>query len=198
MLPDDRRRWVRRRGAQPGGRRSPPECILSFLRTRYRGGGKVENLFLVFNFSRAFVAVAVGMWESRQPSAGFPRGSWKEREGCLWLSRFPQPRHFHGSSLTSVTGRATRQDCKICRRRCRLRSRLPGPLRAIAAVLPIQDSRGHKSSLLSRISSLNCHPSKVINMRPNSCHVISRPSTLRSGTEPLWESSHSILPRTTR
>jgi hypothetical protein len=76
--------------------------------------------------------------------------------------------------------------------------RLPGPLLAISVVLPIQESRRHKSSLLSRISSLNCHPSKLINMRPNSCHVISRPSTLRSGTEPLWESSHSILPRTTR
>ncbi len=26
------------------------------------------------------------MWESRLPSARFPRGSWKEWEACLWLS----------------------------------------------------------------------------------------------------------------
>ena len=75
--------------------------------------------------------------------------------------------------------------------------RLPGPL-AVSAVLPIRASLGYRSSLLSRISSLNCHPSKLINMRPNSCQVISRPSTFSSGIEPCWESSHSIFPRTTR
>jgi hypothetical protein len=74
---------------------------------------------------------------------------------------------------------------------------LPGPACRFCS-LPIRASPGYRSSLLSRISSLNCHPSKLINMRPNSCQVISRPSTFSCGTEPSWESSHSIFPRTTR
>jgi hypothetical protein len=124
MLPDGRRRWVRRRGAQPHGREAKPARIhlLVFCELRYRGGGKVENLFLVFNFPRAFVAGAVGMWESRQPSAGSPRGSWKEREGCLWLSALSTAPAFPRLCATSVTDGATRQDRKISRRRCRLRS----------------------------------------------------------------------------
>src|SRR5436305_2531650 len=56
------------------------------LRERNRGGGKVENRFLVFHFSIALVVGAVEMWESRLPLARFPRGSWKEWEACLWLS----------------------------------------------------------------------------------------------------------------
>ena len=54
----------------------------------------------------------------------------------------------------------------------------------------------HSSSLLSRISNLNCQPSKVINIRPNSSQVMSRPSTTRSGTRPSSASSHPIPPRT--
>ena len=45
---------------------------------------------------------------------------------------------------------------------------------------------GHNSSLLSPTVSLNCHPSKLINIRPNSSQVISRPSIMRSGTRPSW------------
>src|SRR5436190_5058439 len=69
------------------------------LRERNRGGGKVENRFLVFHFSIALVVGAVEMWESRLPLARFPRGSWKEWEACLWLSTlstapaFPQLTH---------------------------------------------------------------------------------------------------------
>src|SRR5712691_11282774 len=67
-----------------------------------RGGGKVGILLLDFHFSTAHtsrffscllfclkhvrLAGAVEMWESRLPSARFPRGSWKEWEACLWLS----------------------------------------------------------------------------------------------------------------
>src|SRR6202022_3376582 len=102
-----------------------PNPFFGFSRTRYRGGGKVENLFLVFNFPRAFVAGAGGMGESRQPSAGFPRGSWKEREGCLWLSALSTAPAFPRLFATSVTEGATGQDLKLRRVRCRLRSARP-------------------------------------------------------------------------
>jgi len=39
-------------------------CFL-FEERSFRGGGKVGNLLLVFHFSIALVAGAVGMWESR-------------------------------------------------------------------------------------------------------------------------------------
>jgi putative transcriptional regulator len=45
-------------------------------------------------------------------------------------------------------------------------------------------ARGHTSSLLSARFSLNCHPSKLINIWPNSSQVISRPSIMRRGTRP--------------
>src|SRR3954452_22651359 len=48
--------------------------------------GKWETCFWFSTFPSAFVAGAVGMWESRRPLARFPRGSWKEWEACLWLS----------------------------------------------------------------------------------------------------------------
>jgi hypothetical protein len=57
---------------------------------------------------------------------------------------------------------------------------------------------GHNSSLLSPTVNLNCHPSKLINIRPNSSQATSRPSIMRSGTRASWASSHSITPRTTR
>ena len=177
MLPDDRRRWVRRRGAQPGGRRSPPECILSFLRTRYRGGGKVENLFLVFNFSRALVAVAVGMWESRQPSAGFPRGSWKEREGCLWLSALSTapafPRLLANVRYRRPPGKTARsaEDDAACD------PPVGAPPTGARYVLSLQFSRfkiKSRSQIFAFMANfqLKLPPSKLINMRPNSCHVI--------------------------
>lgn len=57
--------------------------------------------------------------------------------------------------------------------------------------------RGYNSSLLSAICSLNCDPSKLIHIRPNSSQSISLPSITRSGTRPPRSSSHSIRPRTT-
>jgi len=57
--------------------------------------------------------------------------------------------------------------------------------------------RDHNSSLLSAICSLNCDPSKLINIRPNSSQSISLPSITRSGTRPPRSSAHSIRPRTT-
>src|ERR1019366_91108 len=64
----------------------PADRVLCFSRKRIRGGGKVENLLLFFHFPIRLVAGAVEMWESRLPSARFPRGSWKEGEACFWLS----------------------------------------------------------------------------------------------------------------
>jgi hypothetical protein len=52
------------------------------------------------------------------------------------------------------------------------------------------------SSLRSLICNLNWKPSKVINMWPNSCQVISLPSMTRSGTRPSASSSQSMRPRT--
>ncbi len=54
----------------------------------------------------------------------------------------------------------------------------------------------YTSSLMSRISSLNCQPSKLTNIRPSSSQLILRPSISRSGTRPSLASSHSIKPRT--
>src|ERR1035438_10468367 len=64
----------------------PADRVLCFSRKRIRGGGKMENLLLGFHFPVRLVAGAVEMWESRLPSARFPRGSWKEGEACFWLS----------------------------------------------------------------------------------------------------------------
>jgi hypothetical protein len=164
------------------------------------------------------------LWESRPPLARFPRGSWKEGEACLWLSTlstapaFPQLCvGFVGSRRTfqerdrhsgmAECGRGLQQG-KSCRPYLgsswsrTLATARPATQACLApfAVSAVfrSASPGYRSSLLSRISSLNCHPSKLINMRPNSCQGISRPSTFSCGTEPSWESSHSIFPRTTR
>jgi hypothetical protein len=52
----------------------------------FGAGGKWKTCFWFCTFPSAFVAGAVGMWESRLPLARFPRGSWKEGEACFWLS----------------------------------------------------------------------------------------------------------------
>ena len=91
-----------------GGRRAKPARLgFSLVFPIYpRGGGKVENLLLVFHFSIAFVAGAVGMWESRLPLARFPRGSWKEWEACsLAFHAFHSP----GISTALVPHRVVRQ-----------------------------------------------------------------------------------------
>jgi hypothetical protein len=52
------------------------------------------------------------------------------------------------------------------------------------------------SSLGSRTSSLNCHPSNGISMRPSSSHSTRRPSMTTHGLRESSSPSHSILPRT--
>ncbi len=216
--------WARRRGAPRwAGGDSPPAIVFWFGEMGNRGGGKVGNLFLVFHFSirpRRRSCGNVGI----SPACGEISKGLVERVGSLslafhsfhspgistalrWLcSQRGLPAGAAKSAITaSSTARisageiASRPEFGAgpVRAFAAANPRLAGAL-AIPAVFPIRDGTGHKSSLLSRISSLNCQPSKLINMRPNSCQVISRPSTLRSGTEPSWESSHSSLPRTTR
>ena len=178
--------------------------------------GKWETCFWFSTFPSAVVVGAVGMWKSRLPLVRFPRGSWKEGKACPWLSTLSTARHLHNSVLAlSAAGlpaeheirhegiecggfhAGARSPAVLSSDAARLRASLPPP-RVWSARSTMPDGAGHNSSLLSRISSLNCQPSKLINMRPNSCQVISRPSMQRSGTEPPWESSHSMLPRTTR
>src|SRR2546425_10352596 len=84
-----------------------------------QGGGKVENLLLVFHFSIRLVVGAVEMWESRLSLARFPRGSWKEGKACLWLSTlstapaFPQRSGFH----RGFRQRANKANFAFCMRR---------------------------------------------------------------------------------
>ena len=187
--------------------------------------GKWKTCFWFSTFPSALIVEAVGMWESRPPLARFPRGSWKEGEACLWLSTLSTAPAFPQLCVGFVGSRRPFQErdrhygmaecgrgLQQSKSRAGLISALPRaehwlpPDRRSAPAwpacrfcsLPIRASPGYRSALLSRISSLNCHPSKLINMRPNSCQVISRPSTFSCGTEPSWESSHSIFPRTTR
>ena len=159
------------------------------------------------------------LWRDSQGARG------KRGKPAFGFPRFPQPRHFHSFALVLLAAEGPFKSAtattawpsaeEVCSRASRvpalsrlfLRAEhwLPPDRRSAPAwpacrfcSLPIRASPGYRSALLSRISSLNCHPSKLINMRPNSCQVISRPSTFSCGTEPSWESSHSIFPRTTR
>src|SRR5664279_6231040 len=68
----------------PGGGRSPPGCVgFGSFPIYPRGGGKVENLLLVFHFSIRPRRRRCGNVESRPPLARFPRGSWEEWEALL-------------------------------------------------------------------------------------------------------------------
>src|SRR5947209_19921093 len=65
------------------------ERVEAVLLRESRGGGKVGNLLLVFQFSIRFVVGLLGMWESRSDFQGLWKAGW-----C-----FPSVRHFQRQLL---------------------------------------------------------------------------------------------------
>jgi hypothetical protein len=132
------------------GEARPPVCL--WFRNIYpRGGGKVENLFLVFHFPIRLVAGAVGMWESRLLLARFPRGSWKEGKPAFGFPAFHSPGISTALWLHGVfRQRANRFHLAFCIRRAASVSLIASACRfSISAVIPGFKDSAHFSSDVS-------------------------------------------------
>src|SRR5216683_6595735 len=90
----------------PRARAKPrPRAVFLFLRERNRGGGKVENLLLVFHFSIRLRGRSCGNVEI-SPALGEISKGLVERVGSgLWLSTLSTARHFHSSVVYSFSPR---------------------------------------------------------------------------------------------
>src|SRR5712692_2352211 len=79
-----------------------PRLVFWFSGIGTEAVGKWKTCFWFSTFPSALVVEAVGMWESRQPLARFPRGSWKEGEACHIFGDTPRERLRDGFTFSII------------------------------------------------------------------------------------------------